>query len=261
MRRPAFTLIEVLVVLAAFALAFALLLPAVQKAREAASRTKCANNLKQLALAAHNYEATTGKLPTAGVPWQYPAGDVRCGWAWQALPHMGIGNATTLTGLPAGLGECPSRTVRVWDQWGGPGLARMSDYAGCDLTGSGVLLPGPRGVGLPLAAVRAGTSNVLLLGEKTLNAAQARYGRNADDDFGPFAGLDWDVMRTTAVPPRADYAGAVGGGNPPGYSADGGNESFGGPHPGGFVIARADGSVSLFTYAVDNLVWRSLGTR
>jgi len=94
-RRPGFTLIELLVVIAIIAVLIALLLPAVQAAREAARRSQCVNNFKQMGLAMHNYHGALGSFPIGrmGSGYDYsPQAPQRRTWAFSILPYLEQGN-------------------------------------------------------------------------------------------------------------------------------------------------------------------------
>jgi len=150
----AFTLVELLVVIAIIGVLVSLLLPAVQAAREAARRTQCTNNLRQIGLACHNFESAYGAFPTAGgaVEQFFNSADLAkpaygyesASWMYQILPYLEQGNLHGLRrgdgGSNAGFVEtglsetqvsqfnCPSRIGRIATI--GTDVYALGDYAG-----------------------------------------------------------------------------------------------------------------------------------
>ena len=128
-RRQGFTLIELLVVIAIIGVLIALLLPAVQSAREAARRAQCTNNLKQLGLAMANYESTNSSLPPTMVMWApSPIGGDNAGQQWSVhsrlLPF--IEQNTIYNTINWNFGE----------RWGGPGGNAIKGWNGSTADGS-----------------------------------------------------------------------------------------------------------------------------
>jgi prepilin-type N-terminal cleavage/methylation domain-containing protein/prepilin-type processing-associated H-X9-DG protein len=120
--RRGFTLIELLVVIAIIAILIGLLLPAVQKVREAAARMKCSNNIKQLALACHTYADANGGLPPAVIMRNYNdnpySDDIGPNWAVLLLPNIEQGNLYNQ--YQAGIQLWMSTTTQTTDKtWAG----------------------------------------------------------------------------------------------------------------------------------------------
>jgi prepilin-type processing-associated H-X9-DG protein/prepilin-type N-terminal cleavage/methylation domain-containing protein len=298
--RPAFTLIELLVVIAIIGVLVGLLLPAVQKVREAAARSSCENNLHQIGVGLTHYHDANLTFPPgyrATGPYSDGATDTAPGWGWAAylLPHIeqenlfrqfdftkpvqnfaGIQTVVKVYVCPSDL--CPQAAFALPDAFGRTlAQAGPSSYAACvggdesgtfDETGLGVFY---RNSQTRLTDITDGTSGTILVGERSWGNANGIWAgaisggviKRGQQNPCPGSGA--------ASYPAATLALGHGHLNNALTDADGGLDDFSSRHAGGSNFLFADGHVAFLRsvsgdlpngdYTPDSLALQALCTR
>lgn len=286
--RRGFTLIELLVVIAIIGVLVALLVPAVQQAREAARRTQCKNNLKQIGLALHNYHDEFVRFPPGYVSNFDSSGtDTGTGWGWGALVLTQLAqtnlqatinfnqaieapiNATPRV-APLTVYLCPSDTVKP--KW----PAVMRDSTGnptitiCDVSSSnyvavfGVTEPGIDGEGvffrnsnIGLRDIQDGSSSTLLVGERTQYTCEATW-------VGSVTGARIYPPPGSLAMPFIQHA----SGMTLGHTIEGGPNAvgtecnnFSSRHTGGAHFVFADGHTQFISTNINRATFQALSTR
>jgi prepilin-type N-terminal cleavage/methylation domain-containing protein/prepilin-type processing-associated H-X9-DG protein len=277
-RLRGFTLVELLVVIAIIGILVALLLPAIQAAREAARRSSCLNNLMQLGLATHNYEFNYESLPpgvtdTKGPIRNEPQGQ-HVSWIVKILPYMEE-NAlwrkfdqaagayadvnAEIRSVPISIMICPSFPGEETNK---SKTVAITTYAGCyhdveapiDVDNHGLMFLNSR---VRFDEIEDGSSKTLLVAEKLLTGPE---------DLGWLSGTRATLRNTGKIEkrtPRFEVAADDPGADPPALTVA---ESlvvggFGGYHPGGFNANFADGSTRFITEEIAANVWQLMGNR
>jgi prepilin-type N-terminal cleavage/methylation domain-containing protein/prepilin-type processing-associated H-X9-DG protein len=291
-RRRAFTLIELLVVIAIIAVLIGLLVPAVQKAREAGNRTACENNMRQLGLALHNYHDAHKAFP----PGQTDTPKKHI-WTAYVLPYLEQDNIYNsyrfnvhwydplnqpLVTLQLSVMQCPSAgTNRTETKSNRPvGVtwsAACGDYGALGNVDPALftqgyideqLPPAPNGVlvtgvSTPISKITDGTSQTIMVGEIAGRPDYLVTGRRVispdDPNFSPVYGAGWADW---------DNGFQLHGAMPDGLGSPGpcainctNNKGFFSFHPGGAHALMADGSVHFLHEGLDIKVAAALVTR
>jgi prepilin-type N-terminal cleavage/methylation domain-containing protein/prepilin-type processing-associated H-X9-DG protein len=300
-RRAGFTLIELLVVIAIIGVLIALLLPAVQAAREAARRAQCTNNLKQIGIAMHNYHDALGALPMGQVPvTSYSALSLALPYFEQSTSYAAVNfslpnsdpsnNTVRMTQISSFL--CPSDYPNRL-----PSRGAATNYHAnkggqviwTDATGPNAGMPAPNGIfvyGLSVrfAEVSDGTSNTAFFSERTLaDGNNAVVSPLEDVFFSPASPATPDeamqICRAVNINDLATqfplFMGApwLNGQHTYQHISPPNDRSCGyflinratmppsSRHPGGVNVLLGDGSVRFVKQTINLATWRGLGTR
>jgi prepilin-type N-terminal cleavage/methylation domain-containing protein len=270
-----FTLIELLVVIAIIAILIGLLLPAIQKVRQAAARTQSFNNLKQIGIAFHDYHDTNGRLPDEG---QNQAAPTSWCWAFKILPYVEqdnlynfvMNNSANGTVYPTAL-PVPTPVKTYYDPARGHLLVStgggstvggnpevkgsFTDYAYNDRAPFNTGYTNVGGTGnwvgntaytMAVITSNNGTSNTIAVGEKSMdpNYAQSTHSSSGWDE-NIFAGNYGGTQRSGTVIVE-DYV----GNNPSNGNTSNNGNGWGSPYPGGCPFVMYDGSVRSISYSL-----------